>query len=487
MYHISDCRKYIRCPHLFLYEQKADESTYIPFVRLDDSMTELVKKKLGITDCFEGHRGDPAELAVHALAEKEWLVNARFEYDRLRVKMPFMHKNEDGWDLFFLYTGLFPRGDNLLYYTSTVWVLEHNGIMIKDVRMVHLNADYVRGETLDPDGLLSVSEQFYTSRNHPSGNIRTRVFEGVYDMSGLLDEMDLCTRDNIPAPVRTSRCTTRSRCNAYESCFPEETAEADDSVLMLTGSSEKYAMKKEGILHLRDVPGNRIEGLNIQYAEILADQNGGLFADRTALKHWLANIRWPVTFLDFEWDTFAVPPYEGMKPYDVLPFEYSVHIMEENGTVTHKVFLSEGDDRREMAESLIRDIPAEGSLIAYNAEGAEKIRLRELAERFEAYRDALLDMAERMEDLQLPFQSGMVYDVRMRGQWSLKTIMTMMDDRSYSDLDIREGMQAVMEWRQMEKDEDPEEKEKIRKELEDYCGMDTYAMTVVLRWLMKLV
>ncbi|MBR4445807.1 MAG: DUF2779 domain-containing protein [Solobacterium sp.] len=487
MYHISDCRKYIRCPHLFVYKEEAESSTYIPFVRLDESMTELVKKRLGITDCFEGKRGDEASLALQALSNSEWLVNARFEHDRLRVKMPFMHKNEEGWDLYFLFTGLFPRGDNLLYYTSTVWVLEHNGILIKDIRIVHLNGDYVRGEHLDPMELLQISDQFYTSRNHPSGNVRDRIYKALYDMTGLLDEMDACSKETLPPAVRTSRCTTRSRCSAYESCFPEETAEEDSSVLFLTGSSERYAMKKEGILRMKDVPSERIEGLRIQYAEILADCNGGLFADRLALKNWLSSIHYPVTFLDFEWDTFAVPPYEGMKPYDVLPFEYSVHILDEDGTLTHKIFLSENDCRREMAEALLRDIPETGSLIAYNAEGAEKIRLGELAAQFSEYRDRLLDMADRMEDLQLPFESGMVYDLRMRGQWSLKTIMAMMDAPGYSDLDIREGMQAVLEWRTMENDTDAEEKEKIRNDLEAYCGMDTYAMTVVLDWLRKLV
>ena len=103
MYHISDCRKYIRCPHLFVYKEEAESSTYIPFVLLDESMTELVKKRLGITDCFEGKRGDEASLALQALSNSEWLVNARFEHDRLRVKMPFMHKNEEGWDLYFLF------------------------------------------------------------------------------------------------------------------------------------------------------------------------------------------------------------------------------------------------------------------------------------------------------------------------------------------------------------------------------------------------
>ena len=490
MYHISDCRKYTRCPRLFFYDREnrdKEKEGFIPFVRLDESMTGLVRKKLGITECFEGSRGDPAEKAAEASESFEWLVNARFEYDRLRVKIPFMHRNNGVWDLYFLYTGLFPRGENLQYYTSAVWVLQQCGYVIGEIRVVHLNGDYVRCGELDPQELFIVSESFYTSRNHPSVNIQKKVYSVLSDMTPLLDAMDACSEGNVPEEERSSRCSSRSRCTWYDTCFPEERNEPDDSVLTLIASRYRYDMKKDGIGLLKDVPGDMIEGTRVQYAQIMADRCGGTYTDQAALRSWLGNIHYPVTFLDFEWDTFAVPPYDGMKPYDVLPFEYSVHILHEDGTLTHRIFLAVGDDRREMAERLLKDIPAEGSLVAYNAEGAEKIRISELAAYLPEYSERLLDMAERMEDLQIPFENGIVYDVRMRGQWSLKVIMGMMEENSYRSLDIHEGMQAVLNWRNMEKNTEPEEAEKIRKDLEAYCGMDTYAMTVVYRWLCGLV
>jgi hypothetical protein len=139
-----------------------------------------------------------------------------------------------------------------------------------------------------------------------------------------------------------------------------------------------------------------------------------------------------------------------------------------------------------MAENLLKDIPREGSVMAYNAEGAEKIRIRELADLFEDLSKPLLDINERMEDLQLPFENGVIYDVRMRGQWSLKILMSMMDDPGYHDLDIQQGMDAVFEWRHLDLSEDVENREQIIENLKAYCGMDSYAMTVVFEWLKKL-
>ena len=73
-----------------------------------------------------------------------------------------------------------------------------------------------------------------------------------------------------------------------------------------------------------------------------------------------------------------------------------------------------------------------------NAEGAEKISLfKELADMYPEYAEDLLHINARMEDLQLPFSTGVIYDTRMKGQWSLKTIMAMMDDPGYHNLDIQ--------------------------------------------------
>ena len=306
------------------------------------------------------------------------------------------------------------------------------------------------------------------------------------DVSGILDAMDALQGKEMPAPVHTNKCTTRQKCRYYTQCFQNEKKEPDNSILTLIASQHKHEMYKEGRLTLKEADMNRIEASRQQFAQIMADQEGGLHVDVMALRSWLSHISYPIAFLDFEWERFAIPPYEGMKPYDVLPFEYSLHVMQKDGTVTHKVYLNIHDDRKDMAASLVKDIPSAGSVIAYNAEGAEKIRIQEFADLFPEYADKLLSINARMEDLQLPFETGAVYDVRMRGQWSLKVIMAMMHDLSYQDLDINQGMEAVFQWRYLDHSDPDVDQEKIISDLEKYCGMDSYAMTVVYKWLLKL-
>jgi len=486
MYHISDLKKVNRCRRMYLLEQMEEKQPYQPFVRLDEEASLLAAEKLGAKEYFLGERNDPAERAMKALEEYEWLVKARFEYDRLRIKVPFLHKNGDGWDLYFMMIGLYPHADDMQFYCDTVWVLENLGLKIKSMRMVHLNGDYVRGKELDVDALFTVSDSFYSPSNNPSQDIEETVRKHMKDPTVTLDLLDSLSAANLPDPVRTRACTGRVRCRYYGQCFPSEKEVADNSIVLLSGAQHRFEMEKEGRLTLKDADPERVEGSRMQYAQILADENGGLFADVFALKAWLSRISYPIAFLDFEWERFAIPPYEGMKPYDVLPFEYSVHVMQEDGSMTHQVFLSVHDDRRDMAESLLRDIPETGSVIAYNADAAEKVRIEELARLFPEYREGLLHINERMEDLQLPFTLGAVYHTAMRGQWSLKSIMNIFDDAAYKELDINQGMEAVFQWRHLDASDESIDLKKIEEDLKAYCGMDSYAMTVVYQWLLEL-
>ena len=77
---------------------------------------------------------------------------------------------------------------------------------------------------------------------------------------------------------------------------------------------------------------------------------------------------------------------------------------------------------------MINDLPKEGSILVYNMEGAEKLRLIQLAKQFPQYKDELQQIWERMVDLSLPFSSGNIYDLRMEGMYSLKKLVPIFSD-----------------------------------------------------------
>ncbi len=285
--------------------------------------------------------------------------------------------------------------------------------------------------------------------------------------------------------LRTSKCTGKKKCEYYDVCFPFEKNLPDDSILSLVNSQYKFDLYSEGIKYLSQVDLLKIEGSKQQYAQVMAARNGGFYCDNIGLKNFLDNLQqYPISFVDFEWDLYAVPPYDGMYPVEVLPFEYSLHVLDESGNLTHYQYIGEGDCRKEFIERLISDMPKTGSVVAYNAKGAEVLRLKEIKNAFPEYGEQIDEIIDRVVDLAMPFVSGTAYDVRMRGLYSLKVIQKMIDpENSYNELEVENGLEAIKIYRKLSSCEDKEEKEKYYDELYQYCGLDTYAMIEVFNWL----
>lgn len=487
MFHTSDCKKFKRCQKYFWLSKKEPTPPFSPYVRMDEDLTALACRKLEIKEYFQGVRGDDPQRAMTALEESEWLVSARFEFHQLRVKIPFLHKTDAGWEVYFLYGGHLPKEDEAFSYMLSVWVLENLGLAVNSLSVIHLNPDYIRGKELDPQELFIISDRFYNEAGRPARRLSEAIEKQKIEVQPMLDEMERMLELEEPESVKTNRCTRRNKCVYYERCFPEEKELDPDSILTLVSSQYKNQMAAEGRLKLQDADLDRIEGTRQQFAQIKAAQNGGCYIDYFGLKTWLDGaLQYPYCFLDFEWETYAVPQYEGMRSYQVLPFQYSLHILEADGTLTHREFIGVHDCREDFVEKLLQDLPPKGSVIAYNAEGAEKIRLQELAARFPKRAKPLMKIYARMVDLAFPFQAGLFYDTRMRGYYSLKTLLPLFDENlTYQDLDIHQGMDAVVQWRNLDQNNDQSDHQAIRDHLLQYCGLDTYSMIIVMNGLKK--
>ena len=105
---------------------------------------------------------------------------------------------------------------------------------------------------------------------------------------------------------------------------------------------------------------------------------------------------------------------------------------------------------------------------------------------FPEYKDKLESIISRFVDLAFPFTEGLVYDVRMQGNYSLKKLVDICSSYSYKQLDIDDGMQAVFNWRDIQ-NVDPKENEIIIENLKKYCSLDAYGLFLVYRWLIKLI
>jgi hypothetical protein len=60
------------------------------------------------------------------------------------------------------------------------------------------------------------------------------------------------------------------------------------------------------------------------------------FLDKDGLSRFMDSVVYPLHFIDFETTSVAIPFFQGMKPYEGIAFQYSHHIMHENGKIEHR-------------------------------------------------------------------------------------------------------------------------------------------------------
>lgn len=479
MYHISDIKKYLRCERLYYYG-KDENNAFRPYLRSDANMIDLLKEFFDISEYYEGARNDPPERFLSELDNYSWFIYPRFVDGQLRVNVPFVYRDSEGIILYFIYYGTQIRELDLLSYRVALKAVNRSGLQVKDVRIIRFNPEYVNEGSLDAKRLFIAEDSFKGRR------LIELIKENDVDYDEILKRMDVYKTDDAPAEKRRF-CNLTGKCRYYERCFPNEEKQADDSILTLVTSQHKNRMHKEGILYLKDADPNLLEGNKVQYAQVMASRNGGIFIDRLALKNWLDRISGrPISFIDFEWDHYLVPIYEKMKPLDVVCFEFALYYIDDSGHMEHRTFIGTGDCRREFVEALFEYLPESGPILAYNAQGAECLRLKELGEIYPEYRERLDAIVDRFLDLAVPFGEGLVYDVRMEGNFSLKKLVDICSDYSYRNLDIDDGMKAVFNWRDIEKS-DAGEGEKIVENLKEYCSLDAYGLFLVYKWLIELV
>ena len=119
-------------------------------------------------------------------------------------------------------------------------------------------------------------------------------------------------------------------------------------------------------------------------------------------------LSFPLYFLDFETVQYAIPKYTGTKPYQQIPFQYSLHYLDKrDGELMHKEFLAEigTDPRKTLAERLCNDIPEDVCIIAYN-KSFECDVIKNLASIYSELASQLLNIEYNIKDLLLPFQKG---------------------------------------------------------------------------------
>lgn len=366
------------------------------------------------------------------------------------------------------------------YHRDDIAVQAHicrsSGVALNRVFLAHVDRDFEYQGDGDYTGLLF--ENDLTEEAFGRSDEVTSWIQSAQAVVGLEHEPDTCPG---------SQCTNPFDCGFIGHCnsgLPQ--AEFPISVLpSVRTKALKEAIFDHGASDLRQVDDALLNERQARVKE--ATLTGKVYFDQLGAQADLQRLDWPLLFLDFETVQLAVPIWAGHRPYDQVPFQFSLHVVLSNGEVQHLDFLdlTGHDPARSFAKALIRACGSQGSVVVYNA-SFESTRIKELAQRFPDLADPLQGIRARLFDL-LKVVEARYYHPDQKGSWSIKKVLpTIAPDLQYSDLDgVQSGSMVTDAYFEaaLNPDTPRTRKSEMERQLRDYCRLDTWAMVRVWQYL----
>lgn len=403
------------------------------------------------------------------------ICEAAFSYEGLYCAVDLLRKDDEhgGWAIYEVKSSAQVKDYYIADVSYQKYVLEHCGVKVTGVYLVNIDSSYVLGpEGLDLSGFFKINDLWDAA----SGAQRDTV-------PGVLETAERVLECEDEPQVDLADCCVE--CDFFRSCF-RDLPERSVFDLYRLAKKKMAEFYHQGLVTYEDLEQAGVIKNKTQLRQMdywLRDK--GIYTEKEPLREFLSSLSYPLYFLDFETMGLAVPAYVGTKPFEQIPFQYSLHYIEqEGGELKHKEFLAESgpDPRRAIAEALCRDIPADVCVTAFH-KSTECGILRKLAEQFPDLADHLNAVAANVADLLDPFQKGWYYKKEIGGSFSIKSVLPAIcpndPELDYHELEgVHNGSEAMNIFPQIQYME-KEEQEQVRRNLLAYCRLDTLAMVKV--------
>ena len=355
---------------------------------------------------------------------------------------------------------------------------EKMGLNVSKAFIIHTNKEYVRDTEVNPHKLLKkieVTEAVKEMHNET-------VIE-VANACSLLQEKEMAT------PKKGCPCLHKTRANHCDAFEYFNEIPKSHTVWEIGNIREKKLCEilEQGIQEIKDIT----EGVELnerQQRQVQSVMKGGPIIDKHRIAEMLSDLIFPLYFIDYETAMSAVPKIIGTKPWQQIPFQFSIHILEKDGTLEHEEFVSDTfSEIKDVPYKVCNSIGKSGSVISWHAQ-FEKGRNEEMMEMYSQYSEQIKNINERMFDLEDVFKEAYT-DGEFCGSASIKKVLPILCPHlSYGSLQVQDGTQAMEQWFKMTSEEiEEEEKSSIKNNLLEYCKMDTFAMVEIYRTLLNVI
>jgi hypothetical protein len=308
------------------------------------------------------------------------LFQGTFAAHDLFFRSDILIRGDRGWHLIEVNSATSVKKEHLPDVGFQYYGLRQAGMEVNQVSIMHINR-HCRYPDLDNLFVLSdVTEE--------AQSLSSQIVEDVAAMR------EIYSRSQPPQIDIGRHCHRPERCPLYDHCWQHAPGLSIYDIPRL-GDQPELRLRTMGIISLADVPADFPLTAN-QRAFASRINQRLIQIDYQPLRAELAGLEYPLHFFDFETIEYPVPMYSGCWPYQHIPFQYSCHILHEDGTLEHREFLHmDGDDPRPaLVTSLMQDIGDRGHIVVYYA-NFERPRLEELAQAFPEYSERLLHISGR--------------------------------------------------------------------------------------------
>lgn len=451
-------------PNGFLVERRSENASELT-KKLISEKTPIIFQAVFITDKF-----------LAATDVLKWNDEAQ-KYDLYEIKMSSTEEeSEDGK------TKKNRKKEEQFEYDLAFQanVCELSGLQLNKKYLVRLNKKYVRKGDLD------FSQLFILEDKTEIVDVLKSV--ALVEMGRAFEDISKTKRLPSPCPCyykgRSAHCTTFSISN------PDVPAYSVHDLNRI-GNSKSYLgqLLNENILHISDIPiDDRLK--NKKLNQVLVHKNKKPLVNLETIKEELGRLEFPLYFLDYETYPTAIPPFNGYRPYQHIVFQYSLHVLrDKNSEPEHyECLILDGDPSQKISESLSTNIGPKGSVISWY-KNFENSRNKELAEIRPEYKKFFESVIERTYDLMDIVENQHYVHPDFKGRSSIKKVLpVLVPHLSYENLGVKNGTDAIEAYRKITSGEiTGKEVENKKKEMLEYCKVDTLAMVELFKVFNKLV
>ena len=430
---------------------------------------------------------DIVEQTAKAIQSKDvhTIYEAAFIYRETLIRTDVLRRKGNGWEILEAKSSKELKESHIPDVAIQSFIVKAAGLKVTSIKLLLVNNNFIyQGDDNYKELIKEV-------------DIINEVTEKEKDVENYITQFRPLEKDKKICPKIDigDHCKKPYPCIYFLRCSSKSLKENLVSYEILPNISRKKNIKefikKNNIKNIQDIPESLLNPSQI-IVQKAHKENKEYFNHELTKK--IKKYKWPFYFMDFETIQQLVPKIKGTRPYEVVPFQWSVHkweFIDKPIKITDNESFLEFTDmniERKFIEKLLKVLGKEGTIFSHNAPTENSVlkRLREKESCKDLSRD-IDHVLSRIVDT-LPLAREYYYNPKMMGQYGIKKIIkSIPSDVSYEkEGDIAGGMGVQLSWLKCtEPNASIAEIEKQRTLLINYCANDTFAMYDLIKYWIK--